>query len=73
MRRAANGNFADVPGAKRAIRRFRRHAAGTIAVTFALAVPAILAVAGVAVDFLFYSVVRTHLQTAADSAATAEA
>jgi Flp pilus assembly protein TadG len=73
MRRAANGNFADVPGAKRAIRRFRRHATGTIAVIFALAAPAILAVAGVAVDFLFYSVVRTHLQTAADSAATAGA
>jgi Flp pilus assembly protein TadG len=50
-------------------RRFRRHAGGGIAVIFALSAPALMAVAGVATDYVTYSWVRADLQAAADGAA----
>jgi Flp pilus assembly protein TadG len=54
-------------------KRFHLHSGGGIAVIFALALPALMAVVGVATDYVTYSLVRTHLQAAADGAAAAGA
>jgi Flp pilus assembly protein TadG len=53
--------------------RFCQNSSGGIAVIFGLALPAILAVVGVATDYVTYSLVRTDLQATADGAATAAA
>jgi Flp pilus assembly protein TadG len=73
MRRTSNLAIKERVKSSRSLRRFCFNTAGGIAVTFALALPAILAVVGVATDYLTYSLVRTHLQAAADGAAAAGA
>ncbi len=57
----------------RLIARFIAHEAGALALSFAIAAPAMLVVAGVATDYAFLVRYRTELQAVADAAAIAGA
>jgi Flp pilus assembly protein TadG len=56
-----------------AARRLRLDARGGIGVSFAVSLPALLAIVGVASDYAMLSMIRTELQAAADGAAMAGA
>ena len=71
LRTKRQGFFARASGS--AFRKLASDAKGTTAVVFALSLPAIMAVVGVAADFGFYNMKRTKMQAAADQAAIAAA
>ena len=55
------------------IARFLLNQSGTLAISFAIAAPALMVVAGMATDYAFMVRYRTELQTVADAAAIAGA
>ncbi len=62
-----------LPRFTQALRRLAHDRRGGIAVSFAIALPAILAALGIATDFALMTKVRANLQSAADAAAIAGA